>query len=75
MSREGELRSLAGRLKEAIRDLNEPPERYGADVEAVLERIAGETEYTESDARDVLTRLLKRGGVYPPAEGRVRVTP
>jgi hypothetical protein len=67
--------ALAGRLKTAVGELNMPPEKDGAGVDAVIERVAGETEYTEANVRDALNRLLKDGEVYLPAAGRVRVTP
>ena len=67
--------TLPGRLKAAVGELNEPPEKDGAAVDAVIERVAAETEYTEADVQDALNRLLKEGEVYPPGGGRVRVTP
>lgn len=67
--------TLPSQLKEAITELNEPPEKDGADVDVVIEQVAGETEYGEADVRDALEAMLMKGEVYPPTEGRVRVTP
>ena len=75
MNGTSERETVAGRLKAAIGELNEPPKKDGAAVDAVIERVAAETEYAEADIQDALNRLLKEGEVYPPGDGRVRVTP
>jgi len=67
--------TLRGQLKDAIRDLNDTDQRNGADVDAVIERTADRSEYTATDARDTLEQMLLDGEVYPPTEGRVKVTP
>jgi len=70
-----EKETLAGRLKTTVGELNEHPEKDGAAVAAVIERVAAKTEYTEADVRDTLNQLLKEGEVYPLGDGCVRVTP
>lgn len=67
--------TLRGQLKEAIREVNDHEQRKGAEVDAVIAEVTDRTEYTESDARDTLEGMLLEGEVYPPAEGRVKVTP
>lgn len=66
---------LRGVLKETIRELNDHEQRKGADVDAVVTEAADRSEYTETDARDTLEQMLLDGEVYPPLEGRVKVTP
>lgn len=67
--------TLRGQLKETIRDVNDHEQRKGADVDEVVDAILAETEYTETDARETLKQMLLDGEVYPPTEGRVKVTP
>lgn len=67
--------SLSATLKETIARLKAEDDQRGAAVEDVIAAVAQETEYTETDAREALTQMLKGGEVYPPGDGRVRVTP
>lgn len=75
MSAGGEVTSLRGLLKETIRELNTEHTRMGVDVDAVVEAAADRGEYTEADTRAALNDMLLEGEVFPPTEGRVRVTP
>lgn len=67
--------SLSATLKETIDRLKAEDDRPGAAVEDVIAAVAQESEYTETDAEEALTQMLKGGEVYPPGDGRVRVTP
>jgi len=67
--------TLRGQLKKSIRALNNEETRKGADVDQVVADTVGATEYTEADVRETLKQMLLAGEVYPPTEGRVKVTP
>jgi hypothetical protein len=67
--------TLRGQLKKSIRALNKEETRKGADVDQVVADAVGATEYTETDVRETLKQMLLEGEVYPPTEGRVKVTP
>lgn len=68
-------RSLQGALKSTIERLNTENQNRGVPVDTVVEIVADETDYTETDARERLEAMLLDGEVYPPGDGRVRVTP
>lgn len=67
--------TLTGRIKSAIRDHNTEETRTGADVDEVVVAVAEASIHSEEKIRTRLNEMLLAGEVYPPREGRVRITP